>query len=466
MSKLSKLLFAAFAILVIAGCESKEEVLPGLLEVRFLNASPDAPSVNIHVKGLVGEGSLSGIGYKQGSVANGLTFIPVRFGGTVLQIESVRPEGNKLEFELSDFAQTDETNYEIILLGKFADSTLDTLVISNLQTDVPAGSFRVQFVHASPDAADLVVYVTAPEAMLDGSPSLGPVGFKSAVAPVVYPAGTYQIRVALESDPLVAIYDSGPLPLPAGLDFMITMVNNTATGAAPISLIFEDDSIRNEFPDFNTPAVLRFVNAIPDAPALDLLIDEVLLPDFTGLEFTDVSPYVDLDLDPALTPETYNLKVIDSPAPGMVEVIAADPAVQFGIANTLIATGLLADVPLPELQFTDDIRPVATEAKLRFVNASNIAGTVDVYVEAPETVIDSDTLIRARLAFQTATTTYLSLAEGTYEITLTEASDPTQVLIDATSVAVVNGGIYTAVAIDSIGGIAPVQWLLMDDFSP
>jgi hypothetical protein len=282
----------------------------------------------------------------------------------------------------------------------------------------------------------------------------------------VYPAGTYQIRVALESDPLVAIYDSGPLPLPAGLDFMITMVNNTATGAAPISLIFEDDSIRNEFPDFNTPAVLRFVNAIPDAPALDLLIDEVLLPDFTGLEFTDVSPYVDLDLDPALTPETYNLKVIDSPAPGMVEVIAADPAVQFGIANTLIATGLLADVPLPELQFTDDIRPVATEAKLRFVNASNIAGTVDVYVEAPETVIDSDTLIRARLAFQTATTTYLSLAEGTYEITLTEASDPTQVLIDATSVAVVNGGIYTAVAIDSIGGIAPVQWLLMDDFPP
>ncbi len=202
----------------------------------------------------------------------------MRFGGTVLQIESVRPEGNKLEFELSDFAQTDETNYEIILLGKFADSTLDTLVISNLQTDVPAGSFRVQFVHASPDAADLVVYVTAPEAMLDGSPSLGPVGFKSAVAPVVYPAGTYQIRVAHASDPLAAIYDSGPLTLPAGLDLMITIVKNTATGAAPISLIFEDDSNRNEVPDFNTPAVLRFVNAIPDAPALDLLIDDVLLP--------------------------------------------------------------------------------------------------------------------------------------------------------------------------------------------
>ena len=85
-------------------------------------------------------------------------------------------------------------------------------------------------------------------------------------------------------------------------------------------------------------------------------------------------------------------------------------------------------------------------------------------VKAPKTVIDSETLITARLAFQTATTTYLPLAEGAYEITLTEVGDPTQVLIDATPVAVVNGGIYTAVAVDSIGGIAPVQWILMDDF--
>ncbi len=78
------------------------------------------------------------------------------------------------------------------------------------------------------------------------------------------------------------------------------------------------------------------------------------------MEFTDVSPYVDLDLDPALAPETYNLKVVDSPS--MLEVIAADSAVQFGIANTLVATGLLADVPLPEFQIPNDIRPVSEEA--------------------------------------------------------------------------------------------------------
>jgi hypothetical protein len=148
----------------------------------------------------------------------------------------------------------------------------------------------------------------------------------------------------------------------------------------------------------------------------------------------------------------------------MLEVIAADSAVQFGVANTLVATGLLADVPLPEFQIPDDIRPVGTEAKLRVVNASNVAGTVDVYIEAPETVIDF-TLIRDRLTSQADTTTYLSLVEGAYEITLTEVDDPTQVINDTMPVVVVNGGIYTAIAIDSIGGIAPVQWILMDDFA-
>jgi hypothetical protein len=75
-------------------------------------------------------------------------------------------------------------------------------------------------------------------------------------------------------------------------------------------------------------------------------------------------------------------------------------------------------------------------------------------------------LFRARLRFRTPTTRYISLAAGDYEITSTEESDPTQVLTSALPVAVVNRGIYTAVAIDSIGGIAPVQWILMDDFAP
>jgi hypothetical protein len=463
MSNLSKLLFAALAIFLIAGCEATEEVLPGLLELRFLNASPDAPRVNINVKGLVGEGTLPGIGYKEGSVANGLTFIPVRFGGTVFQVESVRPEGDKLEIELSDFALAEETNYEIILIGKFADATLDTLIISNPQTEVPAGSFRVQFVHASPDVASLVVYVTAPDATLEGSPALEPVGFKGTVSPVEYPAGSYRIRVAFESDPLVAIYDSGSRGLPAGFDIMATIVENTAMGDAPISLVIEDDAIRDEFPDVNLPAVLRFVNAIPDAPALDLLIDDVPQPDLTGLEFTVVSQYVNLDFDPASAPETYNLKVVDS-ATGTVEVISADPAPEFGVANTIMGTGLFANYPLLGIQIQDDIRPVATEAKLRVVNASNTAGTFDLYIEAPGTVIGPE-LFRARLAFQTPTAGYISLAEGAYEITITVAGDPTQV-INVTPVTVVNGGIYTAVAIDSIGGVAPVQWLLTDDFAP
>jgi hypothetical protein len=457
MSKLSKLLYAALAIIVIAGCASEEEDLPGLVKVRLLHASPDAPRINFTVQGPFGEGTASAIDYKQGT-----DFVDVRFGKAVVQVETTRPGGDKFEFETPNLALAEDTNYDVMLVGKIGDETLDTLVVSNPQTAVPAGVFRMQFAHASPDTADILVYVTAPDALLDGAPSLGPIRFKSAVAPVENPAGDYQIRVALASDPLNAIYDSGSLNFAAGLDLMLTVVSNTATGVAPVSLIAQQEGAsppRSELWDVDTPADLRFVHAAPDAPALDLILDDAMTPDFSAFAFIGFSDYLDL------APGTHNIKVVDSPVPGTVEAINADPVLQIGVAYSIMATGLFANLPLAGVLLEDDNRRIATEAKLRVVNASNIAGTVNVYLAAPGAAIGPESLVPINLAFQTSTS-YISLAEGDYEITLTVAGDPTQVIIDATPVTVVNGGIYTAVAIDSIGGIAPVQWILMDDFAP
>jgi len=385
----------------------------------------------------------------------------VRFGKAVVEIETIRPGGNQLEFELKNFALTEETNYEVMLIGKIADSTLDTLIISNPQSAVSAGSIRMQFVHASPDIGDILVYITAPDAELDAAPSLGPLGYKGSVAPVENPAADYQIRLALASDPLTAIFDTGGLAFAPGGDLMITVVNNTGAGAAPISLVVQQDGVMaSTLLDVDTPADLRFVHAAPDAPSLDLIIDDATTPSFSAMSFAGFSDY----LDPALVPGTHNVKVVDSPAPGTVVAIDASPVFQIGVAHSIFATGLFANLPLAGILLQDSNRRIATEAKFRVVNASTIAGTVDVYVVAPGTAIDSETPINARVAFQTPSF-YLPLAAGDYEVTLTAAANPAQVLVDATPITVAVGGIYTAVAVDSIGGIAPVQWIMMDDFA-
>jgi hypothetical protein len=242
---------------------------------------------------------------------------------------------------------------------------------------------------------------------------------------------------------------------------MITVVNRTGAGTALVSLVVQQEGVTaSTLLDLDTPADLRFVHAAPDAPSLDVIIDDAMTPSFSATSFTGFSDH----LLPALAPGTHTIKVVDTPAPGTVVVIDASPVLQIGVAHSIIATGLFANLPLAGVLLQDSNRRIATEAKLRIVNASTIAGTVDVYVLAPGTAVDSETPINARVAFQTPSL-YLPLAAGDYEVTLTAAADPEQVLVDATPITVAVGGIYTAVAVDSIGGIAPVQWIMMDDFA-
>jgi hypothetical protein len=457
MSKFSKLLVAALAIVVIAGCEGTEEDLPGLVKVRMLHASPDAPRLILRVTGPFGDVAAGAIDYKKSPGS-----VDVRFGKAVVEIETIRPGGNQTEFTLSDFALTDESNYELMVVGKIADMSLDTLIFSNPQSEVSAGKFRVQFVHASPDTADLIIYFTAPDAMLDGAPSMGPIGFTGTLAPFEDTAGNYQIRMALASDPLIPIFDTGSVALAAGGDLMLAVVTNTGAGDAPITIVAQQEGIEaTELLDVNTPTDLRFVHAAPDAPALDLTIDDEMTPSFAGISFAEFSDY----LDPPLAPATYDIKVVDSPVPGTVEAIVAAPTLVVGVAQSILATGLFANLPLSGALLTDDNRRVATEARLRIVHASNIAGTVDVYFATPGAAIDNDSLALQNLTLR-STLGYSALAEGDYEITVTEANEPTNVLIDATPISLVNGGIYTAIAIDAVGGIAPVGWILMDDFAP
>jgi hypothetical protein len=455
MSNLSKLLIAALAILLIAGCEGEEDVLPGLVNVRLLHASPDAPRVNVTVKGLIGQGSQT-LTYKEGT-----PLIPVRFGETIVEIETIRPGGNQLEIELKDFAVTEDVTYDVVIVGKVGDSTIDALVIENPQTDLSAGNIRLQFVHAATDMADVLIYVTTPDASLDSSPSLGPIAFMGSVPRFESPAGLYQIRVALASDPLTAIYDSGALNYAATADLMITFVDNIAAGDSPVSAVVLDGTTAGELLDVNTTADLRFVHAAPDAPAIDVIVDDAATPSVAGLAFTGVTDY----LDPALTPGTHNFKVIDSPAPGTVVTIDADPELQAGVQHTVFVTGLLANLPLAGVFLADDNRGVATEARFRIIHASNTAGTVDVYVATPGQAIGAGNLALINLRFQ-STAGYLSLLPGDYEITLTEADEPTAVIVDAIPITVAGGGVHTAVAVDTVGGIAPVEWIMIDDSSP
>ena len=81
----------------------------------------------------------------------------------------------------------------------------------------------------------------------------------------------------------------------------------------------------------------------------------------------------------------------------------------------------------------DNSPPAAGNVKLRFVNASPAAGTVDVYVTAPAASILTATPDVSALAFRSASP-YLSKAAGTYRVRVTTTGTKT-VLLDITQTA-------------------------------
>jgi hypothetical protein len=204
---------------------------------------------------------------------------------------------------------------------------------------------------------------------------------------------------------------------------------------------------------------LRVVHASPDAPAVDVIVnDDFDNPLVSGLSFPDSAPGVDAYL--SVPADAYNIKV--AAAGASTVVLGFDASLDAGNAYTVLATELLADIS--QLVLVDDNRRVATESRVRMVHASPAAGAVDIYiVDSGDSDITDDAPAFADVPFQ-ANTGYASLAAGEYRVALTPAGDSSQIALDVT-VTVQSGGVYTAVARDAAGGGAPVGLILLDDFA-
>ena len=362
-----------------------------------------------------------------------------------------------------------DTDYTVIAVGKVATGSLEAVIIANPTSAVPAASSRAQVVHASPDAPQVDVYVTAPGADLTAEMPLGSFSYKEALGPVEAPAGDYQIRVTLPNDPTTVVFDSGTVNLSDGADLLIAAVNRTGAGTAPISLVVLDGQCSVEILDKDTPANVRAVHASPDAPPVDIVAnDNFAAPLFAGVSFPGFSGLL------AVPPATYNIKVVDAATQGVVAIDTApdDLALAAGVEYTVLAIGTLAAMGMDPtgirpLVLIDDNRRIATEAKVRIVHGSPTAMDVDIYVTAPGTDITDASVDPAftDVPFG-AETGYVPLAAGSYDISVTPAGDRAVIAIFAGGVTVEAGGIYTAVARDNAGGGAPLGLILFDDFVP
>jgi hypothetical protein len=300
------------------------------------------------------------------------------------------------------------------------------------------------------------VFVTAPGALLEQENPLGSFVFGEDLGPVEVPAGDYRIRVTAAGDLAAVVFDSGSLTLPGGADLLLVAVANTGPGDSPISLVAADAEGSFEILDAETPAELRAVHASPDAPAVDVVVnDDFANPVLTDVPFPLVSDYL------AVPAGTYNIKVTPTGNPGVI-VIDADISVAAGEQYSVYASDVLASIAPYVLK--DDNRPIATEAKVRIVHLAPGAGLVDIYVTSPGADLSTLSPTFPAVDFKDETG-YTRLAGGEYDVTVTAAGTK-DAAIGPVTVMLSDGGVYTAAARDAAGGGAPFGLILLDDFAP
>jgi hypothetical protein len=196
-------------------------------------------------------------------------------------------------------------------------------------------------------------------------------------------------------------------------------------------------------------ARVRVLHASPDAPAVDIYINDAIVEGLTNVPFGTLSNYM------PVAAGDYNVKVFAT-GDDTMPVIDADVTVETGMSYTIAATGLVAEIA--GTVFNDNPTLSADEALVRVIHLSPDAPNVDIAPDGADALISD-------LAFPNATD-YAALAAGSYDLEVRVAG-ATDVALQLDPLQLEAGRAYTVFAIgsaasDAAGGNALTALVGMD----
>lgn len=416
MKRLLTVIAAVAGISLLAGCDDDDSpaVAGPTASVRVVHASPDAPAVDVYADG---RRVVSAAPYQTAS-----GFLTVAAGTRNI---AVTPAGATAPRVIeADLALAQGSFTTIVAVDKLAD--IEPLVISESADGPAAGFVKVRVGHVAPDVPAVDVYVTAPGADLaTATPTLANVPFKAVSDALSVPAGDYRIRITVAGDK-GAVFDSGSVTLAAGADLVLLAVAEDE-GHSPVSLLTLTRGTPASFLIRDNTARVRVLHASPDAPAVDVLVDDAEV--LADVAYPTASGYL------AVPAGDRNLKV--NAANTASSVINVTPTLAAGQSYSVLAVNFLASIE--PLLLTDDRSVVPGKARVRVVHASPDAPNVDV--------LANGATVLSNVPFKAASG-YLEVDPGDYVFKLNVAGTATTAFTSPT-LALEAGKVYTAVAIGS-----------------
>jgi len=195
------------------------------------------------------------------------------------------------------------------------------------------------------------------------------------------------------------------------------------------------------------PARVRVVHASPDAPAVDVWVNDGIA--FSNAPFKGITNYAELGAG------TYNVKVVPTGATEPV-VIQADLALAADTDYTVVAVGQLANIEPLVLQ-DNNSTPAAGKAHVRFVHASPDAPAVDIAVKGGPVLFSN-------ISFK-GVGAYLPVDAATYDLEVRLAGTST-VALSVPGVALADRTVYTIFAMGLAGGTPALTAVPSVDAAP
>ncbi len=215
---------------------------------------------------------------------------------------------------------------------------------------------------------------------------------------------------------------------------LVICVTPIADAATPLNAIFSVDN-----PGGNMGgARVRVVHASPDAPAVDILVNDGVA--FSNLAFEGITDFAEVPAG------TYNVKVVPTGATSPI-VIEADLPLSAATDYTVIATDFLAMLT-PAILTADGGMPTEGNAWVRFFHASPDTPAVDI-------AVTNGPVLLPNVAFQQGTD-YIEVPAGTYDLEARVAGTST-VGLAIPGVMLEAGKVYTAYATGLLADVGALE---------
>jgi hypothetical protein len=349
-----------------------------------------------------------------------------------------------------------DTYYTVIAVGDGVNQDLDLILLEDDLTEPAEGMFHLRLGHLAPFAAGAA---TADIRLQDGTPVLLDVDFGDVTGFMPLEAGEYDLKITTPGgevtliDPLPVTFtegtiisafasgdgmnqDLGVFALPAGEEGFFLPLQGEVEYKLFLPLMLKNSR--------TAEAGLRVVHASPDAPAVDVWLNDSIA--ISSLAFGESSGYANLPAG------EYNVVVVPA---GAVEprVIEATLTLSAGQNYTVAAVGLLADIA-PLVSVDNISSPADGMSHVRFGHLSPDAPAVDIALTGGDVLFPG-------AAFRDIAE-YMPVPAGSYDLEVRLAGTDT-VVLPLPGIIFEEGKVYTVFAIGLAAGEPPLQAVIFVD---